>query len=252
MSSLRALDFKASPTVGAPRLFTKAGGREGKKAAEYILNEQSLQHGPIVAAGQWAVRGCCTKKPGDKTCRDAPRPGQIELALYPRVKTGSKSKKVVVTPGPALRFCVGFNKGYVLPVSDPREAQKIAREFQACVAGDAAKNEACAKKYAGSFAPLAEFGKPISSRAVRKGQKRRMSAGGRHLDSAPTGAGEYLEDATRFLKEGSCGLAIHHYADAREAYGKEPDPKILRKLDRFEKRVLKVCVVKRRGKRRRR
>lgn len=123
-----------------PSPFRKAGSRAGKKASEFTLVTESIQHGSILPTSLYGFKGCCTKQPGMKSCQGPPRPGMVELVF---VKREAKAKKGAPPAGPALRFCTGRNTGVVVPVKDPREAKRIAQEYQACVGDKKSKQKSC-------------------------------------------------------------------------------------------------------------
>lgn len=115
-----------------PQAWKKAGGRAGKKAGEFTLVTQSIQHGEILPASLATAAGCVTS--GGK----GPRIGQVELVFVRR-----STKKGAPSAGPALRFCTAKGKGAIVPVNDPREAKKIAQRYQACVGDKKAKTKSC-------------------------------------------------------------------------------------------------------------
>ena len=129
-----------------PTPWKKAGRRAGGKAASFTLVTESIQHGSILPAGMASpVGGCCTKKSGMKSCQGPPRLGQVDLIFARRPK-----KKGEPAAGPALRLCTEKGKGIIVPVRDPREAKRIALEFQRCVGDSPKKIKACVSKARGS------------------------------------------------------------------------------------------------------
>jgi len=175
------------------------------------------------------------------------RPGKIEVAFYgPAADYKGGGKRFPELPhGPLIRFCQEpLKRAPLHPVQDLEEAVVVARRYAACVQGGKSPLE-CAEGIGGPDMPIGGLGVDSTSRSVRRGRGGNAGVGGGNA-----GVDEYLADAARFLREGSCGLALHHYADAREAFGKSGGSSA-RKLDLFEKKLVRACVVKRRGKRRR-
>lgn len=84
------------------------------------------------------------------------RPGKVELDFL----SPAQAKRLKTLPGPNLRLCLRDDApGYLVPVSDPAHAQKLAQDFAACTKGDKNRMPACAKKFAtaawkGSTPPL--------------------------------------------------------------------------------------------------
>ena len=73
------------------------------------------------------------------------RAGKVELDFL----SPAQAKKFKTLPGPNLRLCVRDDKaGYLVPVTDPSEAQKLQRDFAKCTGGDKAKMPFCALKLA--------------------------------------------------------------------------------------------------------
>lgn len=123
-----------------PRRFKRAPKKAPKS---FTLVKESIQHGEILPASLASSRGCCTKMTGKKGCEGPPRPGQVEL-VFVRRSTDEGAPK----PGPALRICTGKGEGELIPVRDPREAKKLAQQYQACVGESRAKQKACIARVA--------------------------------------------------------------------------------------------------------
>ena len=75
------------------------------------------------------------------------RAGKVELDFL----SPAQAKRLKTLPGPNLRLCLRDDApGYIVPVSDPAHAQKLAQDFAACTKGDKGRMAACAKKFATS------------------------------------------------------------------------------------------------------
>lgn len=75
------------------------------------------------------------------------RAGKVEIDFL----SPAQAKQLKTLPGPNLRLCRRDDaSGYVVPVSDPEAAERIAAEFNRCVGGKKSKMPACALKVAQS------------------------------------------------------------------------------------------------------
>ncbi len=96
----------------------------------------------------------------EKGYNKAIRAGKVELDFL----SPAQAKLLGTMPGPNLRLCLRDNdKGYIVPVSDPSDAQRMQREFAKCTGTDKKKMPACALK--------------VATASLPKGQKARLGGG---------------------------------------------------------------------------
>lgn len=73
------------------------------------------------------------------------RAGKIDLAFL----SPAQAKKLATLPGPNVRLCVRDDeKGYLVPVTTPEQAQQLQADFAKCTGGNKKKMPACALKLA--------------------------------------------------------------------------------------------------------
>lgn len=123
--------------------------RSSKKPPACIVNGKKLGpkkfglHTPTLAEYTKA----CNKVKGKmaKGYNKPIRPDKVELDFL----SPAQAKHFKTLPGPNLRLCMRDDKaGYLIPVSDPSEAKRIADEFAKCTGGDKKLMPACALKWA--------------------------------------------------------------------------------------------------------
>jgi hypothetical protein len=150
------------------------GAAQGKAAQGYV--EETLQNGPIVAAGRGGSsyyspnKSACVTSVKDpvtgKKRLAGPRKDQVDLIFAPRGIPKQHSDRPAPA-GPALRFCSPQKRGFgpVVVVRDPRKAKEIAAKYQACAraaegTGPALVKalEACVAEATGSPAEKLAFG----------------------------------------------------------------------------------------------
>jgi hypothetical protein len=123
----RSSELKPSCIVGKSKVGSKKLGLRAPSLREYTA--------ACKKAGGTMTKGYNKPIRADKVELDFLSPAQ--------------AKKFKTLPGPNLRLCVRDDKaGYIVPVSDPSEAQRIANDFAKCTNGDKKRMPMCALQLA--------------------------------------------------------------------------------------------------------
>lgn len=128
----------------------------GTKTATPTERYEDVRERRLVAAGGKALDPC--RRTGKGTGPDKLRACHVELDwLSPEAAASVGSKT-----GPHLRFCSTLGKKALLvPVTSPKEATRLSREFCKCVGGDKSpgKRTKCATEVAAGSKAAPNFGR---------------------------------------------------------------------------------------------
>lgn len=132
------------------------GTFEGKKHSKLTAKRLGLNR-PTEAV----YRAACKRASG--TMADGYlkpiRADKIELAFF----SPAQAKKMATLPGPNVRLCVADNeKGYLVPVTTPEQAQRLQAQFRDCTKGKKKNMAVCALQTAKKTIkdrPLGGFGR---------------------------------------------------------------------------------------------